>query len=245
MNLNKLEYRGFQIHYKNEFEVKFLINEIFENNAYSFYTSKEDPFIIDCGSHIGISVLYFKKTYPRAKIIAFEPDPISYGCLKQNIEVNHLTEVICCNIALSDSIGSTHLYGDFSDNSESVGNSIIPGWGQRDRYSQKVVATDKLSRYLNQEIDLLKLDVEGAEQNILNDIHEKLSYIKNIYLEQHQFNRASNQRNLKEVINDLQNLNYIVTHSKEDLFNLLKNKYPVWANEQRPIIHKIKAHKHD
>src|SRR5437762_3374640 len=56
---------AFYMQYKDEF-----IRRI-----YHFDAQTSDPLIIDGGSNIGVSILYFKKTYPRARIVGFEPDP--------------------------------------------------------------------------------------------------------------------------------------------------------------------------
>ena len=52
-----------------------LYEDIFINRVYEFEASRPDPRIIDCGSNIGMSVLYFKHVYPEARIVGFEPDP--------------------------------------------------------------------------------------------------------------------------------------------------------------------------
>ena len=49
--------------------------EIFENQCLFFETKNQKPKIIDCGANIGISILYYKRLYPEAQIIGFEPDP--------------------------------------------------------------------------------------------------------------------------------------------------------------------------
>src|ERR1044071_4816990 len=47
--------------------------EIFKRENYKVDFATNDPFIIDCGSNIGLSIIYFKTRYPNAKIIGFEP----------------------------------------------------------------------------------------------------------------------------------------------------------------------------
>ena len=51
----------------------FLNHELFGLEIYKFNSEKTEPFIIDCGANIGLSVIYFKKLFPKAKVIAFEP----------------------------------------------------------------------------------------------------------------------------------------------------------------------------
>src|ERR1700693_4874079 len=55
-----------------------LFEEIFIRQDYIFVSRRPDPLIIDCGSNIGMSILYFKRRYPKARIIGFEPDPATF-----------------------------------------------------------------------------------------------------------------------------------------------------------------------
>src|SRR5688572_8635835 len=50
-------------------------SEIFKRGIYRFETPSESPQIIDCGANIGLSVIYFKRLFPAARITAFEADP--------------------------------------------------------------------------------------------------------------------------------------------------------------------------
>ena len=52
----------------------FLKLELFEHQIYKFKCDTETPYIIDCGANIGLSIIYFKLLFPKAEIIAFEPD---------------------------------------------------------------------------------------------------------------------------------------------------------------------------
>src|SRR5438067_450203 len=81
------------ISYIDEQEFDILWNEIFRVNQYVFSSKTDTPFIIDCGSHIGMSVLYFKRRCPQAQIIAFEPNPQTFQILERNIRQNHLQDV--------------------------------------------------------------------------------------------------------------------------------------------------------
>src|SRR5688500_10055596 len=62
------------VYYKRPYELLHACREIFVREIYRFETDIRNPVIIDCGSNIGLSVLYFHKSYPGARILAFEPD---------------------------------------------------------------------------------------------------------------------------------------------------------------------------
>ena len=53
-------------------------------------------YVIDCGANIGMSITYFKRLYPKSKIIGFEPDPKIFETLKKNIRVVDGIEIRIC-----------------------------------------------------------------------------------------------------------------------------------------------------
>ncbi len=56
-------------------------------------TEKVNPFTVDPGSNIGMSILFFKTIYPQARITGFEPSKATCELLKRNIAANGLTRV--------------------------------------------------------------------------------------------------------------------------------------------------------
>jgi FkbM family methyltransferase len=152
---------------------------IFDRNIYEFYTEKEKPLIIDAGANIGLGVLYWKKLYPNARIIAFEPSRLAYQSLLKNIEANKLTNVVCINKALADTEGTMQF----------TTNEIISGslQLQKNLSNNYDVMTTTLKEYLLEEIDFLKIDIEGAEKLIFNDIAENIRNINHVFLEYHSF----------------------------------------------------------
>src|SRR5690348_5460731 len=72
--------------FNNYFWFYHSVEEIFVDEVYKCNFNSAEPYIIDCGANIGLSVIYFKQKYPNAKIIAFEPDKFQFDNLLQNIE---------------------------------------------------------------------------------------------------------------------------------------------------------------
>ena len=60
------------------------LKEIFIDEIYRLKL-EPDPFIIDCGANIGMSIIYVKQKYPSAEILAFEPDDSNFSLLEKNI----------------------------------------------------------------------------------------------------------------------------------------------------------------
>jgi FkbM family methyltransferase len=174
---------GYKIKYIDLWMLKLIFNEIFLYEEYYFLAENDHPVIIDCGSNIGMSILYFKTLYPESRIVAFEPGREAYMCLEKNIKDNHLSSVSLHNCALSDKEGEIDLYYDPS-NLGALCMSIKP---QR-LYKEKVkVKTELLSKYINEDVDFLKMDIEGAELEVITELAKakKLKSIKQMIIEYH------------------------------------------------------------
>jgi len=78
-----------------------LYKDIFIHRIYHFEAQRPDPLILDCGSNIGMSILYFKHIYPRARVIGFEPDPAIFPYLEENVARNGLKDVQLVQAALA------------------------------------------------------------------------------------------------------------------------------------------------
>ena len=81
----KADFFGVPIKAPDAASLVFLNRELFGQEIYKFQTDSEIPYILDCGANIGLSVIYFKKLFPNAKIVAFEPDKKIFDYLKFNI----------------------------------------------------------------------------------------------------------------------------------------------------------------
>jgi FkbM family methyltransferase len=152
------------------------IIELFHENKYQFTASKKDPLILDCGANIGLSVLYFKKMYPKSIIHAFEPDLELFEMLKQNIESFGLSDVFLHNSAIwvENSEVAFFSEGGFS------GRISDDELGKSER-----VQCERLSDLLDKKIDFLKLDIEGAEVEVIEDCRDSLHNIDHLFIEYH------------------------------------------------------------
>lgn len=177
------KYKNYKFFYENFSHFIGLFTHRFIRNDYFFNTSTRFPFIIDCGANIGDSVLYFKDLYPSSKILAFEPDKKTFYLLKKNTENNNLKGIKIFNIALSSLSGKTKFY--FTEDDPTTGTmSLFPERGHKDF---EIVMCDMLSKYITKKVDLLKLDVEGAETSILEEINKtgKIRFVDKIIMEYH------------------------------------------------------------
>jgi FkbM family methyltransferase len=179
---NPVRILGHEISYFRPRALRFLFREIFVEESYFFHTDVTRPLIVDCGSNIGMSILYFKTLYPGARIVGIEPDPIAFGKLSDNVRRNDLTDVTLHNCALCER-GEGEI--DFYRSDE---NSLEMSVDSRRIDGEKIaVPARRLSSFLNEEVDLLKIDVEGAETTVMRELADsgKLQLVKQLHLEYH------------------------------------------------------------
>lgn len=190
---HEFRYNGYHLQVSDFLSVAYQIKEYFGDQRMKFDTGKKNPFIIDCGANVGISVLYFKKLFPEARIEAFEPDPDIMSYLKKNIEANHIKGVNLHQKAIwkdnnGISFGSEGADGGsiFLDNKRTI---QIPTLRLRE-----LLATNK-------EVDLLKIDIEGAETEVIKDCDEELRKVKYLFIEYHSW--VTNKQELDVLLNIL------------------------------------------
>lgn len=175
LNVTFLDHRWF----------KYLFDEVFISDVYDFHADNHDPFIIDCGSNIGMTVTFFKTLYPRSRIVAFEPDPRTFAMLRTTVERNKMRDVVLVNKAVYDREGRLSFYYD-PDHPGYPGQSTL-----RERlpkaWRSETVECVLLSDYVKGEVDFLKMDVEGAEYVVLRELSQvgRLRKIKEMVIEYH------------------------------------------------------------
>jgi FkbM family methyltransferase len=159
--------------YVSLLELIFISFEIFVLKEYFFQTAKQKPYILDIGAHIGLATLYFKKLYPDAEIVAFEPNPRYFNLLQKNIRQNRLTDVQLHQAAVSQKEGEITFY--HTENNSGWDASVIESMAPTPNPQSITVQSVKLSHYINRTVDLLKTDIEGAETLVLEEIRSKLN----------------------------------------------------------------------
>jgi FkbM family methyltransferase len=153
--------------------------EIFADEFYYFETQEKQPVILDCGANIGMSVLYFKELYPAAHVIAFEAEPSIAALLRNNLNSNAIqgVEIIDKAVWINE---EGILFGSEDADSSSI---------YSENKAQNRVPSVRLRNYLaaHQQIDFLKIDIEGAEIEVLEDCRDALGHVKNLFVEFHSY----------------------------------------------------------
>jgi len=123
------------------------------------------PFIIDVGAHAGFVSLYLKLWQPTAHLLCFEPAAQCFQLLEQNIERNRIDGVKLVRAACGRNEGETTL---FVAKDQSLANSTHKQWDAVP-VTEKVKVV-RLSDYIDGPVDLLKVNAEGAEWEIMDDL---------------------------------------------------------------------------
>ena len=178
----------YSVSYFNKIEFHNLNKEIFKQEIYYIEIDKEKEGvlnIIDVGAYIGLSILYFKSHYPNAHITAFEPNPNIFPLLEENIEYNNIKNVKLHNVAIGKRREKRNLYIETSGFAAfSTASFRKDAWNGKQKSRPIIVQTEPLSKYINKKVDILKIDVEGAEYEILRELdnNESFSKIENLLI---------------------------------------------------------------
>lgn len=192
---NLVGYKIYFLHYQS---LHVLFNEIFIQKEYFFESKNKSPIILDCGANIGMASLFFKKIYPDAKVICFEPVSKNFEILEKNIKENNLQNITLVKKALSDKKESIKLY-----NPGSLTGSLI----NINSNNYEIVETELLSKYIDQKIDFLKMDIEGAETDVIQELSDagKLKLIDQMIIE---FHLDTKKNNLSKLLKNLEDSNF-------------------------------------
>lgn len=241
----KISVNGYRIYYCNRESLDQTIDEIFREKPYHFDTDSKQPIIIDAGSNIGIATLFFKKYYPNAHILCFEPDPEAFKLLQKNVTCNCLKDVKLINAALSDQDGEVNFFGQvYMKDADARGNSIIDTWGlQRQKNDTIKVQAVKLSSYIHQEVDFLKIDIEGAEQRVLEELEQadKLKFIKHMSLEVHMADQMDSINNAYFISQLLKRNHFTLDINEKNIEDILPEPVQQWAKMAHPRLFNIRA----
>ena len=195
---------------------QFIKKEIFDQQIYKFNCATETPYIIDCGANIGLSIIYFKQLFPNAEIIGFEPDDTIFNVLKHNIEVFNLSNVVLIKKACWNKETTLQFYSEGADGGRAAKdfdtNNLIE------------VETTRLRNYLNRKVDFLKIDIEGAENEVLHDIKDLLVNVDRVFVEFHSF--VGKEQMLPEILDILKkrgfrfNIHHIGVYSSNPFISI-------------------------
>lgn len=169
-----------------------------------FIAKNESPRIIDCGAHIGINVLHYKRMFPGSSVLAYEADRSICNVLRRNIRTNMVKEVDVVEAAVWIENGHRNFRKDGAD-----GGRLVED-GSGDGGDCVIVPTVRLADVLKSRwVDFLKIDIEGAEDTVLADCRDSLYNVGQAVVECHL--TFGNMRRLATVIDVLHESKFLVS----------------------------------
>ena len=178
---------GITINFNDPLAFLHAAKEIFVDEIYFFKTNNPMPLILDCGGYIGMSALFFKVNHPQCRLIVFEPDRVNYQTAKRNISSWGFEQIDLLNKAVwinNDMI-------EFSESND-MASSIVTI--NKPAHTVQVGA-ERLRDYLEETVDFLKIDIEGAEYEVMLDIKDKLHVVQRLFVEYHGYYHQMNKLN--------------------------------------------------
>jgi FkbM family methyltransferase len=200
-SIKEYKFANFRIFYRRPYELLHTYQELFEKELYRFKANTDTPRIIDCGANIGLSIIYFKILYKQAYIEAFEPDERNFELLSKNCNSNQLQLVTLHQAAVWTYNGTISFAANESEASHISENVVSSNVEVR-----CVSLKDVLQKY--SKVDFLKIDIEGAEWNVIQNISNELNKVEHLFLEYH--GKTIETQKLSDLLNILKNSGFSV-----------------------------------
>jgi len=168
--------------------------QVFVGKQYDFWAITQPRVIVDAGANIGLASIYFANKYPEAKIIAIEPENSNFELLKKNVAP--YANIIPLQLALWHVNEDIELvdpgrgkWGFVTQEKESGKNTSEPA-SSAVCHTVKAITVDWLmEEYALDSIDLLKIDIEGAEKEVFSNTAAWIDKVNAIVIELHDFIR--------------------------------------------------------
>jgi FkbM family methyltransferase len=157
-------------------------DQVFLDAEYNYSVKINPEFIIDCGANIGLASVFFKNKFPDAKIISIEPEETNFVAALKNTEGYKDIEVIKSGIWNKNAILSVTDEWNFGN-----WGFVCKETDTENADTVKAISINEiLKRYERTEIDILKIDIEGAELELFSSNYEEwLPKTKIIMIELH------------------------------------------------------------
>lgn len=176
--------------------------EIFIDEVYKFSPKQKNPIVIDCGANIGLATIYFALVYD-GLVFSYEADPNIFKCLMRNLETLSLNEKVkVTNSAIWTTNGEIEfdVEGGFSGQIKVHGHSQV----KQTIKVPSLTLRSILSKF--DIIDMLKIDIEGAEYDVLLDNYDALENVNCLFIEYH--SHISEEQKLDQILGNLSKIGF-------------------------------------
>jgi FkbM family methyltransferase len=153
-----------------------MFEEVFIDGEYALPNELHPRLILDVGANAGFASVYFANRYPQARILAVEPDPSNVELLRRNVAAYPQVEVVHGAVWFE----STTLGLDDRGDKSGIQVRAEAGGDVRALTIDELLALANSSR-----VDILKLDVEGAEKELFEHNPAWLANVGVLMIELH------------------------------------------------------------
>jgi FkbM family methyltransferase len=225
MNLLKIKNSALLKVHSKEYDYKYYcrledFNPDREGDIVKLFCPKEGDIVVDVGAHIGkYSIIASKMVGSRGKVIAIEAHPGNCDLLRQNIALNKLSNVAVLNCAAHSTETLVRLYEPGQEDGFTIYNTIMTDRASLNTQRYVEVKANTLDSLLLEagikQVNWIKIDVEGAEFEVLRGATAILSSSKDISLLIEIHNVGANHKTFYEPIIDLlESKNYKMSFEK-------------------------------
>jgi FkbM family methyltransferase len=162
-------------------------HQVFIDQEYDFLVGKQPNVIVDAGANIGLSSIYFSNKYPNSKIIAIEPEQSNFVLLKENTAP--YANIIPIQAALwhqdeeinliDPGLGKWGFMTEEQNPAENLHSKVC--------HTTVAITIDKImDDHKLRKIDILKLDIEGAEKEVFSNTSSWIKKVDAIIIELHE-----------------------------------------------------------
>lgn len=168
--------------------------QVYLDQEYDFDVSRDPEVIVDAGANIGLASIYFANRYPNARIIALEPETGNFGMLRRNVaKYPNVTPVHAALWNANEEITLVDPgLGDWGFRTESrKDGSSIAGASHK---VQAMTVDRVMEEFKLERVDILKVDIEGAECEVFENTLEWLDKVESIIVELHERTKSGCNR---------------------------------------------------
>jgi FkbM family methyltransferase len=195
-----------------------------EDEIIEHFNAKDGDIVVDVGAHIGrYTIISSRRVGQNGKVIAIEADPDNFEMLNRNIKLNKLTNVIPLNYAVYSKETKLKLYLPVEESGFTIYNTIMVNRAKPEEKSIEVNANtldnlllqrqkQKQNGISHENINWIKIDVEGAEFEVLKGATSILSKSKDIAL----LIEVHGKDNYKPIVEFLKTYNFKIEFEKSN-----------------------------
>ena len=173
-------------------------DKVFLENEYNFTLKDSPQVIIDAGANIGAASIYFAVKYPEARIISLEPEKSNFNILVKNSK--KYKNICCLNKALWHTKEPLYIKNpeankeSFEVQSKSLSQEI--------EFIEGISINELMANFKINQIDILKIDIEGSEKEVFSHNTEWLNKVGLIFIEFHDRKKPGCRESFSKAIKD-------------------------------------------